>query len=114
MAGTSRREREAAGRRAVQLLKFVGFQALLALALVVVAVLLREDRRAFALCLVTLVVPVGWSLVYVLAHRRVEAARRAGTWTPDWERAQGKTTAGAFGAIMLVWVLVAVLIVLYA
>ncbi|GEM_PF-6987609 len=89
-------------------------QGALALALVGVAWLSRGDRRTVALCLVTLVVPLGWALVYELAHRRVESARKAGTWSAAWERAQGMRAMGVLGGIVLVWVLVAVLIVLYA
>jgi hypothetical protein len=114
MASTSRREAEAAGRRATQTLKFVAFQGAMAVALLVVAAVLRANARAVALCAATLLVPVGWSVVYLVAYARVERARRAGTWSAEWERAQGRRAAAAFGAIMLVWILAALLIVLYA
>jgi hypothetical protein len=100
--------------RKLRYVQFLALQAALAVALLGVAFLSRGDRRSVALCLVTLVVPAGWSLVHGLAHRRVEKARASGAWTAEWERTQGTRAMGALGAIMLVWVLVAVLIVLYA
>lgn len=113
MASTSRRDR-GAGTRASQLLKFVAFQSLVALGLAIFAVVLRDDRRALWLCLVTLLVPVGWALVAIVGHQRLERARKAGTWTMDLERSQSKRTGGMLGIIVLVWVLVAALVALYA
>src|SRR5581483_4957128 len=112
-AGTSPR-RDGSGARSLRFYQFLAMQGALALALVGVAWLSRGDRRTVALCLVTLFVPLGWALVYELAHRRVESARKAGTWSAAWERAQGMRAMGVLGGIVLVWVLVAVLIVLYA
>lgn len=112
MGSISRRD-EGRAVRTKRLLTFVFMQAILAIALAGVAYLRRSDARVLALCLATLLVPVGWGVVYVAAHLKVERARREGTWSAEWEKGQGKTAAGALGAIMLVWILLAVLLVLY-
>jgi hypothetical protein len=111
---SSRRAAErGAAARALRFYQFLLLQAVLVAALLGGAWLGRASGRTVALCLVTLVVPVGWGLAFGLARARVERALQAGTWTAAWEQSVSRRALGALGGIMLVWALAAVLIALY-
>lgn len=101
------------GIQNLQYAGFLGLQGLLVVILLGLAFVFRHDARSLTLCLITLIVPVGWTVAFGLVQRRIAAARRAGTWSATWEAAQTKRAMGAFGVIMVVWVLFAVLVVLY-
>lgn len=71
----------------------------------------RRDARSAWLYLATLLVPIGWGYAFWSAHQREERARREGTWSRAFDAVEKKRTLGTLGALIVVWVALAMAIV---
>ena len=87
-------------------------QGVIAVILLAMAWLSRDEPRWLVLYLVTLVVPVGWAYVVWSALQREEKARAEGRWTKELAASEAKRGRGMLGALFLAWIVLALAIVL--
>lgn len=71
------------------------------------------DARGMSLFGVTLLIPVGWALVFWDAYRRDDLARREGRWSKESDAAARKRAFARLGAIFLAWLVLAAAVVLF-
>lgn len=88
-------------------------QAGLAALLLVMVAFNWRDTQSLLLFGSTLIIPVGWGWVFWRAYQRDEAARDAGTWTPEIDRAERKRTFSTLGILFAVWLAIAVAVMLF-
>lgn len=100
----------AARQRHVRLMMSLVMQAALFLVILVASVFVDGGTRW--LYLWALLVPAGFTLVYLAAHRRGEAARASGAWTVAWEKAETRRNYTLLAAVGLVWLAGSVAILL--
>ena len=100
------------GPRRLRVMQSLIMQAIIALILLAMAFLSRDETRWLILYLATLIVPVGWGLVLWNALRREENARDEGRWTKEMAASERKRGQGMLGALFLGWVVIALCIVL--
>lgn len=107
---TSRPESKAArrgvgtGARKMRFLQSMVMQVLLALVLAAMAWFSRDEPRTMMLYLWALLIPVGFGVVFFVAHQRGERVRREKTWTAAWEKAEAKRVFGWLGFTVIAWV----------
>ena len=106
----ARRPDKGAPQRRMRVAQALVMQGGLAVILLGLAAFARQDPRSMALYLATLVVPLGWGYAFWSAHQREEAARREGSWSKASDEKERKRTFGILGAIVVVWVALAILI----
>ena len=109
-AGTSRPEARkgkadpAAGVQRLRVMQLLLMQGVLALLLLGMAFVSRDDPSTMALFLWTLLVPAGFGFVYGRAYQRQEKARREGLWSRDWDKKETTRGYSALGGVFLLWI----------
>jgi hypothetical protein len=79
-------------------------QGVIALLLLGMALLARDDPRTLALCLWALVVPAGFAYGFGSANARHDKARREGTWTKEWEKKENRRGVSILTAVGVLFV----------
>lgn len=59
--------------------------------------------RTSRLYLWTIIVPIGFSLMFYLAYRRGVKVREEKRWTREWEQAETKLASRTLGAVVALW-----------
>lgn len=107
-----RRDKTAVVRRA-RFLQAMFFQGALAVILLTFVLLSWGDAKGMALFGVTLLIPLGWGWAFWDAYRRDDGARREGRWSKDTDAAERKRVFGRLGAIFVVWLVLAGIVVVF-
>lgn len=107
--GRGKRDREGPARR-MRVVQALVTQAGIVAILLVLAFFQRADRQALVLYLATLIVPMGWAYAFWSAHQREETGRREGRWERGLAAREQKRTLGILGALVVVWVALAIVV----
>lgn len=99
-----------AAARRVRVMQLLVMQGVLAVLLLGLAFLSRDDPRTLALCLWTLLVPAGFAYAYGSANARHDRARRDGTWTKEWEKKETSRGFSILAGVGVLWVAGALLV----
>lgn len=90
-------------RRRSRLVMSLVLQGVLALLMLAAAYLTIEAPRTMRLYLWSVIIPVGFGLVFWRAYARGERERSAGSWTIAWERREARRAFQLLGVVALVW-----------
>lgn len=108
---TSKRRDHDAGPRRFRVVQALVMQGAIAAILLILAFLDRADRQSLLLYVVTLVIPAGWGYTFWNAWQREEGARREGRWSKEMASSERKRSMGMLGALLLGWVVLALVVV---
>lgn len=78
-------------------------QGLVAVLLVGFSYLSRSDPQMMRIYLASLLIPAGWTYAIWTAFTRGEAARRADTWTKEWDAKERNRTYAIMGGVIVLW-----------